>query len=553
MIKLFTTRNKPLAYLLLFSLVIWMNASSFPVLAQEQNPDAQAQELINAGRSLYQQESFEAALGKLSAAANCAQNNMIKASATMEMAYVKFLQGRQPLVFRFQIEEALKLDPKINLAEGSYKPGFLEVVQEVNAAMLIKAEKPEAPKMVVEKAASAKPVIKKRPFPWFGVVLGLAVVGWLAYHLLIVKTTLQVGTTPSGAKVYMDGNNTGKITPCELKPALGAHQIKVILDGYGDVEQEVVIKNGKNSLNIPLDIGTYTLFSPNSGSMVQREAPCLITWDSSAMAVPQATAASVRTMGVTNVDLELYRVDAKVSDIARGVPNSGSYTWNVPAATAEGNNFKIRISCPGVPESSTFGPAFDLLGFKEDFTDNTADFWLADNALSWNAVGGYYTASKTTEKLGLSIYNFLYPGSSYTVESRMRWSEFTGSNSGAPLFIMLGISNSFTANAGYVLGYGMDGAISITLVENYNFLEPPPGPPTVIYSGSSTAVNQGPGNWNTVKVVRSGSSYTLFINGTLVYAFTHSAYNPTYVMLGFGGAGVKTTCDFDYVHMTVDR
>jgi hypothetical protein len=558
--KLLKTQRITLAYLLIFSFIGWVNISSFPIFSQEQNPDAAARKLIETSQGLYQQGSFEDALNKLSEAAVLAQNREIKALADLEMAYVKFLQGRQSLIFRYHIEEALKLDPGIKIQERNYKPEFKDTFQAVKSG-LIKPEKPEAQKPVIEKVESIKPIIKKRHFPWLGVVLSLAVVGWLVYFLVIVKNTLQVETVPAGANVYLDGIDTAKTTPCELKPSLGAHKIKLILNGYADVEREVTVKNGRNLLHVPLDIGTYAMSTPIGNANVQREAPCLISWDSSAMAVSTAALGSRRTTGVTHVDLELYQGDRKVADIARGVPNSGSYTWNVPATTAEGYDFKVRISCPGVPESSSFGSAFNVLGFKEDFEDNTANFWLADNAAAWNAAGGYYTAGKTTEKFAASIYDFYYSGSSYTVESKMRWSEFSGSNSAAPLFIMLGISKSFTGNAGYILGYGMDGTISIYQVENFSFLDPSPdpapdpapNPPKLIYSGSSSAVNRGLNNWNTVKVVRSGADYALSINNTLVYTFTDSTYNPVYVIIGFGGAGVKTTCDFDYVHMTVNH
>jgi hypothetical protein len=292
---------------------------------------------------------------------------------------------------------------------------------------------------------------------------------------------------------------------------------------------------------------------PEANANVQRETNCLIRWDSSAMASAVAASATGRTQGVTKVDLKLFQNDLKVSDIALGVPNSGSYNWNVPATTAEGHNFKILVSCSAVPVSSAFGNAFNLLGFKEDFTDNTADFWLPDNATDWKTVGGYYTASKTIARPAFSIYNFTYGESSYTVESRMRWSETSGGNSGAPLFIMLGNSNSFTANFGYVLGYNMDGMISIYMVENYNLQDPPPGSPTILYSNSSSAVNKGLNAWNTVKVVRNNATYALYINDILVYTLIDSKYNPTHVILGFGGDGEKTTCDFDYVYVTVKQ
>jgi hypothetical protein len=549
--KLIETLRKPLACLLLLSFMVWMNATAFPVHAQEQTPDAQALKLIEASETLYQQESFDEALNKLGEAVGLAQSKEIKALANLETAYVKFLQGKRLLIFRFLIEEALKFNPAINVQDGNYKPGFLEAFQTVKSDML-KAEKPVVEKPALETTVSPKAQAKKRHFPWLGVILGLAVAGGLLYYFVIMKPTLQVDTTPSGAKVYLDGSDTAKVTPCELKPSIGTHMIKVSLEGYADVEREFKVKAGKNSLAIPLDIGTYTISTPAANAIVQREAPCTISWDSTAMAASAATPASVQPMGVTSVDLELYQNESKVADIAKGVANSGSYTWNVPGTTAEGYNFKVHITCPAAGESHAFGPAFNLLGFKEDFTDSVADFWIPDNATTWSVAGGYYTGSKTSERVGVALYNFSYSGTSYTVESKMRWSEFTGGGGNSPLFIMLGTSNSLTNNSGYAFGYDLNGNVSVFRIDSYNFIAPPPSSPTALYSVNSTAVSKGLGNWNTVKIVRNGTSYALYINNTAIFAFTHNTYNPSYIVLGFGSATTKTTCDFDYVYMTVN-
>ncbi|MCX6557391.1 MAG: PEGA domain-containing protein [Candidatus Aminicenantes bacterium] len=555
--KLLETRQRPLSFFLLLSFIVWVNSAVFPVRAQERTPDSQALNLIDTGRALYQQKLFDEALNKLNEALDLAQGNETKSLANLEMAYVKFLQqGTQLPVFRFLVEEALKLNPAIIVQAGNYKPGFLEAFQAVKADVL-KVEKPVVEKPVLERAGSANVQAKKRHFPWLGVILSLALVGGLVYYFLILKTTLQVDTIPSGAKVYLDGTNTAKITPCQLEPSLGSHTIKVSLEGYADLEREFVVKNGKNSLTILLDLGTYSISAPAANANVQRAASCTISWDSTAPAalattvVTAVSPAAVQPMGVTSVDLELYQEESKVADIVKGVANSGSYSWNVPASTAEGHNFKIHIVSPAASESQAFGPAFNLLGFKEDFSDNVADFWLPDNATSWNTAGGYFTGSKTTEWGGCAVYDFFYSETSYTVESRMRWSEFSGS-SNPFLFIMLATSKNLTSNAGYLLGYAIDGTVSIYSLINFKFTEPPLEPPTPLFSAKSTAVNLGINNWNTLKVVHVDSTYTLYINDTMTYTFVDSTYNPNYLVLGFIGAGTKTSCDFDYVTMTVD-
>jgi hypothetical protein len=549
--KQLNKQRKALTCFLVFSFVCWVNTSTFPVLAQEQTPDAQALKLIEASEGLYQQESFEDALTKLTEAAGLAQAKEIKALANLEMAYVKFLQGKRLLIFRYHIEEALKLNPEINVQEGNYKPGFLEAFQSVKAESTM-AEKSESKETVVEKTEITKPKAKKRHFPWIGVILGLVVAGGLVYYFAILKNTLKVETTPAGAKIFLDGSDTGKVSPCELEPSTGSHTIKAVLEGYADAEQQVKIKKGKNSVNINLTAATYTISAPAAGANVQREAPCLISWNSSAMAAA-ASPASNRALGVAAVDLELYQGDTKLSDIARGVPNSGAYSWNVPATMSEGSNRRILISCPSVTESRAFGPTFNIMGFKEDFSDNTANFWLPNEASTWKAAGGYYTCTKHGGWLGMSIYDFAYSGTSYTVESKVRYSEFIGGKSEAPIFIMLTTTNNYSDSSGYVIGFQMNGMITIYKLNHYNLRNPHGGPPTLLHHGTCSAIEKGVNKWNTLKIVRNGTNYKVYINNTQAYSFSNSTYNPKYIMIGFGTAKVKTVCDFDYVHMNINQ
>jgi hypothetical protein len=368
-----------------------------------------------------------------------------------------------------------------------------------------------------------------------------------------LKKTLKVETTPAGAKIFLDGSDSGKVSPCELEPSTGSHTIKAVLEGYADAEQQVDIKKGKNSVSITLAAATYTISAPAAGANVQREATCLISWNSNAMAASFASPMSKKTMGVAAVNLELYQGDTKLSDIALGVPNSGSYSWNVPATMSEASNRRILISCPSLSASRAFGPAFNVLGFKEDFSDNTANFWLPNEASTWKAAGGYYTCTKHGGWLGMSIYNFAYSATSYTVESKMRYSEWIGGKNEAPIFIMLGVTNNYSDSSGYLMGSFMNGQIAVYKLNHYNLRNPHGGPPTLLHHGTCSAIEKGVNKWNTVKIVRKGTSYKFYINNTQAYSFSDSTYNPKYIMIGFGAAKVKTVCDFDYVHMTVNQ
>jgi hypothetical protein len=423
---------------------------------------------------------------------------------------------------------------------------------EAHGTVAASPDSPDSGTAAVEKQAQARVPGRKKHFPWLGAVLSLALAGGLIYYFFILKTTLQVNTDPPGARIFADGKDSGLVSPCLLKLAVGAHDIKAVLEGYADAEIEVVVKNGKNTVDIPLDIGTFALSAPAADENIQRETECPIRWDSSAMAGTAFLPSTRKALAVTRVDLDLCQDDVVVEHIARAVPNSGTYTWNVPGTTREGHNFKIRVLCSDAPDARAVGPAFNLLGFREDFADNRADFWLTDPGSSWTVAGGTFAAAHAGEGFSLAIYDFFYGESAYAVEARLRWNEAGASVSNEEKFVMLGSSNSFSQNSGYLFGCDREGGVRIYRVDNFDFQTGQSGSMTALYSGFSGAVVPGLLNWNTLKVVRSGGSYTLFINGTLVHVLLDSTYNPTHVMVGFHGTGARSAGELDHVHMTVD-
>ena len=57
----------------------------------------------------------------------------------------------------------------------------------------------------------------------------------------------KIKSQPSGARIFMDDTDTGKVTPARFRaPKVGTHRIKLVLDGYLDHEMETV-QEGKNN------------------------------------------------------------------------------------------------------------------------------------------------------------------------------------------------------------------------------------------------------------------------------------------------------------------
>jgi hypothetical protein len=52
---------------------------------------------------------------------------------------------------------------------------------------------------------------------------------------------LNVTSEPPGAKIFLDGTDTGKVTPSELEVAPGDHTIKLTLDGHVDAVEQITV------------------------------------------------------------------------------------------------------------------------------------------------------------------------------------------------------------------------------------------------------------------------------------------------------------------------
>jgi hypothetical protein len=52
---------------------------------------------------------------------------------------------------------------------------------------------------------------------------------------------LNVTSEPPGAKIFLDGTDTGKVTPAELEVDPGDHTVKLTLEGHVDAEEQVTV------------------------------------------------------------------------------------------------------------------------------------------------------------------------------------------------------------------------------------------------------------------------------------------------------------------------
>ena len=139
--------------------------------------------------------------------------------------------------------------------------------------------KPDPEKPVVKTAPSVAPKAKKGGFPWL--IGALAAGGGVAVAVLAGGKkgdsgppspqfgAIQVNSNPTGARIFLNGSDTGKSTNSALTDiSPGTYAIKLVREGYVDVEGQVAVTAGQTA-TFSRDLAKHTLsvMAPDSGAV----------------------------------------------------------------------------------------------------------------------------------------------------------------------------------------------------------------------------------------------------------------------------------------------
>jgi sugar lactone lactonase YvrE len=102
--------------------------------------------------------------------------------------------------------------------------------------------------------------------------------------------SIQVNSSPTGAKVYLDGSDTGKTTNTTLSNvSAGNHTVKLVKEGYVDYEENISVTAGQTAnLIATLSKHKITVTSPKSGTSWIKGEKAEIKWNISTAADNQA-------------------------------------------------------------------------------------------------------------------------------------------------------------------------------------------------------------------------------------------------------------------------
>ncbi|MGD8539102.1 MAG: PEGA domain-containing protein [Candidatus Aminicenantes bacterium] len=140
---------------------------------------------------------------------------------------------------------------------------------EESDAERLTTERGDAPKVAVQQGEPKGGGGKKTLL----IVGGLIVLGGILYMVLKPSDTAEdtegnilINSTPEGADIYLDGNNTGRTTNGTLTNIpVGPHTVKLLKDGYGDWEEAVTVEGGKTvTVDANLIAHTIAVTQPKS-------------------------------------------------------------------------------------------------------------------------------------------------------------------------------------------------------------------------------------------------------------------------------------------------
>ena len=205
-------------------------------------------------------------------------------------------------------KEAEKLDERAKLSQEPQvkeEAAAIDAAKKAEAKPAEKSEGQTQPKPVVKtKVGAGDSGKKKGRFPWL--IAGGLAVGGAAAVLLLGKgsggssnggdspgpgtpTTgsIQVNSTPSGARIHLDNVDKGITTPNTIYSVpVGSHSIKLTKEDYRDYSELVNVSGGQTaSLNAILSKNTISVTQPRSSQSFKIGETITVNWTTNTSAV----------------------------------------------------------------------------------------------------------------------------------------------------------------------------------------------------------------------------------------------------------------------------
>jgi len=291
-------RGRVISISLIFFYLLFIHSE---VLCQSSSQQSKEfEKLVLEAKALLADGEYEKALIRFLEAEKIAISKPEQAEIYFRLSYAYYVNGQNDRA-RVMLTKLLEMSPEFSILEDEYPKGYVELFNQFKDEVIKRIEKEKILPKAISTPGKAEKIKKKRQFPWL--IAGGVVVAAVTASLFLFKKekastpapqpppvepqnfgTISVLSSPTGARVYLDGSDTGKITNCMLDDvSVGTHTVKLSKEGYVDQEKTVTVEGGK-TITVEMTLSQYkiTVTSPLANTSWKKETEVEIKWNTSA-------------------------------------------------------------------------------------------------------------------------------------------------------------------------------------------------------------------------------------------------------------------------------
>jgi hypothetical protein len=289
-----SSRSRFVSILAIILFLVFTVSTSYPGTVSSQEGDAKR--FYNEGIRSFENGEYNKAIDWFMKTLELTQDKQLQTDTYVYLSLVNFYLGDSYNAQNW-IKKALDNDPR-NQAPSRFPSDYIDLFnktkseyakevagkqKEIEEARVEEADKPE-PRTVAVKAGKKDEGSKTKLLLALG---GALIAG--AVVLLVLKPwksdtgSIQVSSTPQGAKIFLDGTDTMKVTNSTLDSVeAGSHIVRISLDDYANYEETVTVTAGETAIvNVQLTKDTIEVTAPTANDTWQLGGDVTITWTTS--------------------------------------------------------------------------------------------------------------------------------------------------------------------------------------------------------------------------------------------------------------------------------
>jgi len=336
-------QSKVLVILALISFIFFLSSDALSQKSSSQR--SEVKKLLREGKSHYRNGEYEEAIKKLAEAPLLTKD---KEELTEIYFYLSlsYYSNNQNEKAEEMLRKLFEMKPNLRIVDESlYPEGFVRTFYKIREEMLGKAEEKSEVKEVEKPEVKEKVEKPKKSYTALYILAGLAVAGGVAY-LLLTKSkkeegfgNISINSEPQGAKVYLDGQDTGKRTNTTLTNIkTGTHQLKLELELYGKWEGNVEVKKNYttnvDAKLLPFKYEFVTKWGSYGSGDYQFDRPFGVAVDSSG-----------NVYGADTNNHRIMKFTSNGSFITKwGSEGSGDYQFILPSGVAVDSSGNVYVA-----------------------------------------------------------------------------------------------------------------------------------------------------------------------------------------------------------------